>query len=261
MRTTERHRIDKQAGNGAIPCRIVPPPRPLSAFRLLSGAVRNPIETWPAEVYQRAFFQSSVLGHRYAFVSGPDLIKQVLVDQADRFEKGVITRRALQPALGDAILTSDGAKWRWQRRIPVRGVVTVGDSVDPDALRPAHNVAVFATADHDDLMSRASLVVTHGGHGTFMRALKNGLPMVVIPGLGGDQPINGAAAEKWGVGRALPAHATAAAMHDAVQYVLNTPRCRANAQEISAQLIGTDGAAGAVSEMVSLLPRTLRKAS
>ena len=117
MRTTERHRIDKQAGNGAIPCRIVPPPRPLSAFRLLRGAVRNPIETWPAEVYQRTFFQSSVLGHRYAFVSGPDLIKQVLVDQADSFEKGVITRRALQPALGDAILTSDGAKWRWQRRI------------------------------------------------------------------------------------------------------------------------------------------------
>ncbi len=57
-----------------------------------------------------------MLGHRYAFVSGPDLIKQVLVDQTESFEKGVIMRRALQPALGDAILTSDGAKWRWQRR-------------------------------------------------------------------------------------------------------------------------------------------------
>ena len=108
------HRTAEQAG--PVPCRIVPPPQRLSTFRLLRGAVRNPIETWPAEVYRREFFQSAVLGHHYAFVSGPDLIKQVLLDEAENFEKGVIMRRALQPALGDAILTSDGAKWRWQRR-------------------------------------------------------------------------------------------------------------------------------------------------
>lgn len=116
MQIAESYRVDEQPGNGPVPCRIVPPPQPLSAFRLLSGAARNPIETWPAEVYQQEFFQSSVLGHRYAFVSGPDLIKQVLVDEVESFEKGIIMRRALQPALGDAILTSDGAKWRWQRR-------------------------------------------------------------------------------------------------------------------------------------------------
>jgi cytochrome P450 len=113
MQRAEPYRLDEQAG---IPCRIVPPPRPLSAFRLLSGAVRNPIETWPAEIYRREFFQSSVLGHRYAFVSGPDLIKQVLVDEAENFEKGMVVQRALQPVLGDAIFTSSGAKWRWQRR-------------------------------------------------------------------------------------------------------------------------------------------------
>ena len=32
-----------------------------------------------------------------------------------------------------------------------------------------------------------------------MRALKHGLPMVVVPGLGGDQPVNAASAEAWGV--------------------------------------------------------------
>src|SRR5262249_47057030 len=32
------------------------------------------------------------------------------------FEKGEIARRALGPALGDAILTADGSRWRWQRR-------------------------------------------------------------------------------------------------------------------------------------------------
>ena len=100
----------------AVPSRIDPPAEPLSGLRLLAGIVKNPIETWPSEVYKQKLYQSSILGHRYLFVSDPDLIKQVLVDDADAFGKGVITRRALQPALGDAILTSDGAKWRWQRR-------------------------------------------------------------------------------------------------------------------------------------------------
>ena len=40
--------------------------------------------------------------------------------------------------------------------LPVHGVVTVGDSVDPSALKPAQNVVVFATADHDDPMRRAA---------------------------------------------------------------------------------------------------------
>jgi UDP:flavonoid glycosyltransferase YjiC (YdhE family) len=69
--------------------------------------------------------------------------------------------------------------------LPVRCVITVGDGVDPAALQPSRNVVVFATVDHDDLMPRSSLVLTHGGHGTFMRALRNGLPMVLVPGLGG----------------------------------------------------------------------------
>lgn len=145
--------------------------------------------------------------------------------------------------------------------LPVRGVVTVGDSIDPSALKPSDNVAVFATADHDDLMRRASLVLTHGGHGTFMRALKNGLPVVVIPGLGGDQPVNGVAAEDWGVGRALAPDATAEAMRQAVEAILNTPSCRADAQRISTQFIGVDGAANAASEIEALLPQAISKAS
>jgi MGT family glycosyltransferase len=137
--------------------------------------------------------------------------------------------------------------------LPVRGVVTVGDSIDAAALQPSGNVTVFATADHDDLMRRASLVVTHGGHGTFMRALKNGLPMVVIPGLGGDQPINAAAAQEWGVGRKLPPDATADMMRDAVRHVLATPACRETALRLSTHLVGVDGAANAADEIEALI--------
>lgn len=145
--------------------------------------------------------------------------------------------------------------------LPVRGVVTVGDSIDPTALNASRNVAVFATADHDDLMQRSSIVLTHGGHGTFMRALKNGLPLVVVPGLGGDQPINARAAEEWKIGRALPADATAEMMREALAQVLASAGYRERAAAMSAQLAGVDGAATAADEIELLLQNRLRRAS
>jgi UDP:flavonoid glycosyltransferase YjiC (YdhE family) len=145
--------------------------------------------------------------------------------------------------------------------LPVHGVVTVGDSVDPSALKPTRNVAVFGTVDHDDLMRRASLVVTHGGHGTFMRALTHGLPMVVIPGFASDQPINAAAAAAWGVARALPADATAEPMREAVREVLSSPSYRDAAQAIARQLADTDGAGNAADEIEEMLSLPLRRAS
>jgi UDP:flavonoid glycosyltransferase YjiC (YdhE family) len=120
-------------------------------------------------------------------------------------------------------------------------------------LRPAANVAVFASADHDELRRRAALVVTHGGHGTLLRALTYGLPMVVIPGLGGDQPVNAKAVEDWGVGRALPGNATAQMMREAVHLVLATPVFGQKARTISLQLAAADGASGAADEVESQL--------
>jgi cytochrome P450 len=46
----------------------------------------------------------------------PALVRNVLLDDADKFEKGEVVRRALSPALEDSILIADGARWRWQRR-------------------------------------------------------------------------------------------------------------------------------------------------
>jgi UDP:flavonoid glycosyltransferase YjiC (YdhE family) len=137
--------------------------------------------------------------------------------------------------------------------LPVRGIVTVGDSVDPKALQPTDNVLVFSTIDHDDLMSRSRLVLTHGGHGTLMRALKHGLPMVVVPGLGGDQPINAAAAEDWKVGRALPADASAEMMREAIEDVLDSKAYRNKAMTIAAELAGIDGASKGADEIELLL--------
>lgn len=175
------------------------------------------------------------------------LVPLVLVSFSTMPEQGSV--RKFQNAV-DALST-----------LPVRGVVTVGDSVNAADLRPSHNVVVFATADHDDLMRRASLVLTHGGHGTFMRALKNGLPVVVVTGLAVDQPINAAAAEDWKVGRAVPNDASAEMVRDAVKQVLGSSAYRERAVAISTELAGVDGASNGADEIELLLPNQFRKAS
>ncbi|GJD53383.1 Putative cytochrome P450 132 [Methylobacterium crusticola] len=96
--------------------RIVPPARPLGPVRLIRTVVRNPIEAWPEAIYREPLYRSKFLGRSSLFVMAPPLIRKVLMDEADSFEKSEVLRRSLSPALGDAILTADGARWRWQRR-------------------------------------------------------------------------------------------------------------------------------------------------
>ena len=95
---------------------VDPPSEPLDAFRLLRTAVRNPIEIWPRAVYRERVYRRRFAGRDVAFFCDPDLIRETLVDRADAFQKADTMRRALRPALGDALLTAEGADWRWQRR-------------------------------------------------------------------------------------------------------------------------------------------------
>src|SRR5579863_9546354 len=132
-------------------------------------------------------------------------------------------------------------------------VPATGGVVEPGELvSPAH-ASVLNYAAHDPIMKRAALVMTHGGHGTAMRALRSGVPMVVIPGLAGDQPFVAAAVQEWGTGRALPGDADAAAMRSAAQEVLATPSFRLNAEARQRALAGVDGAVNAANEVEALL--------
>ena len=137
--------------------------------------------------------------------------------------------------------------------LPVHVVATTGGIVAPNEVATPANAVVLNYAAHDPIMRRAALVMTHGGHGTAMRAMRYGVPMVVIPGLAGDQPFVAAAVQEWGAGRALPGDAGADAMRTAAQEVLSTPSFRAKAKENSALLAGIDGATNAANEVEALL--------
>jgi len=163
----------------------------------------------------------------------------VLVSFSTGFEQRMVDK--LQRAL-DAL-----------SELPVHVVATTGGIVGPDELVAPANAVVLNYAAHDPIMKRAALVMTHGGHGTAMRALRNGVPMVIIPGLAGDQPFVAAAVHEWKVGRALPGDADAAAMKSAAREVLSEPSYRRNAETRANALAGVDGASNAASAIEVLL--------
>jgi UDP:flavonoid glycosyltransferase YjiC (YdhE family) len=136
--------------------------------------------------------------------------------------------------------------------LPVHVVATTGGIVAPNEVGSPPNAFVLNYAAHDPILRHAALVVTHGGHGTAMRAMRHGVPMVVIPGLAGDQPFVAAAVQEWGAGRALPGDAGTDAMRAAAQEVLSTPSFRRIATEKSALLAGVDGSANAANEVEAL---------
>jgi MGT family glycosyltransferase len=74
-------------------------------------------------------------------------------------------------------------------RLPVRGLITTGPAVDPAVISAPANVTVTRWASHADVLPHCSAVITHGGHGTVMKALIAGVPLVLVP-LGRDQPDN-----------------------------------------------------------------------
>jgi cytochrome P450 len=47
----------------------------------------------------------------------PDLARQVLVEQPEKFHKARLIKRAFRPFAGEGLLTSDGALWKQQRKL------------------------------------------------------------------------------------------------------------------------------------------------
>lgn len=107
--------------------------------------------------------------------------------------------------------------------LPVRLLVTLGDTISPDELVPAANCALVHSAPHNDVMPEASLVITHGGHGTVTRALMHLKPLIVVPH-GRDQNDNAARVTARGAGIILPAGSPAYEFRTAIEYMLANAR-------------------------------------
>jgi UDP:flavonoid glycosyltransferase YjiC (YdhE family) len=134
--------------------------------------------------------------------------------------------RLLEPALGAVA------------RLGFRGVVTAGAAAMPERL-PA-GVAV-TRARHAAVLPHVNAVVCNGGHGTVVRALAAGVPLVVVPGHG-DQQENAFRVERAGAGiQVRRRRPTMAAIAAALRRVLDGNRYRAAAQRIAHEAASTEG--------------------
>jgi MGT family glycosyltransferase len=115
--------------------------------------------------------------------------------------------------------------------LPARVLITLGGSIKADELRAAGNCVLVDSAPHSLVMGQAALVITHGGHGTVMRALMSRAPMLVIPH-GRDQNDNAIRITERGAGMSLMPNASVDAIRAACERLLNEPSFRAAAKRL-----------------------------
>jgi MGT family glycosyltransferase len=137
--------------------------------------------------------------------------------------------------------------------LPVRAVVTLGQMLDEAAVAPADNVAVATSAPHAPILAEAALAVTHCGHGTALKALAAGVPLVCIP-MGRDQNDTAARVLHHGAGVRIAPKASAARIRTAVEQVLTQRRFRTAAGRLAATL-ATERVADVVTELESVAER------
>lgn len=119
--------------------------------------------------------------------------------------------------------------------LPVRAIVTTGQGLPPGTVPGAANVSVVASAPHHAVMRDAALVVTHGGHGTLLKAFVAGCPVVVLPH-GRDQGDNAVRVTLRGAGVALSRKASADQLARSVRQVLDDPAYARRAATLGAAI-------------------------
>ncbi len=101
------------------PPSIKPPDEPLPILTFLREFPKNPLRSVPQAAYEKDIFvlRSRIPAVTYAWITGPDLIEEILIRRSGDLEKSRVEKRVFAKSVGDSVLTADGQKWRWQRRV------------------------------------------------------------------------------------------------------------------------------------------------
>ncbi len=140
--------------------------------------------------------------------------------------------------------------------LPVRGLVTLGPALENLAMTIPPNVTVVASAPHNQVLKHARLVITHGGHGTVIKALAADVPLLVLPH-GRDQSDNGARVSLRKAGIVLPKKASPARIAKAVHALLTEPQYQDAARQLG-RLIRAEAQAGKLIAELERLPQDVQ---
>jgi MGT family glycosyltransferase len=152
--------------------------------------------------------------------SAADRRPLVLVGFSTTFQNQVDVLRGIIDALGG---------------LDVRAVVTAGPAIDIALLPKSSNVHVCTSAPHSEILKQAAAAVTHAGHGTVIRALAAGVPLVCMP-MGRDQNDNAARVVFHGVGVRVKPTARAERIRQSLRDVIASPKYLERARALGAQI-------------------------
>ncbi len=120
-------------------------------------------------------------------------------------------------------------------QLNIRGLVTAGPAMDGEKFTVPQNVKVISNGSHAQIFRFADIVITHAGHGTVMRALCHGVPLLCLP-MGRDQDDNAAKVAYRKAGIRLGKKAGAVKIRDTVSAILRDKSFKDNAERLG-QLI------------------------
>jgi MGT family glycosyltransferase len=119
--------------------------------------------------------------------------------------------------------------------LPLRALVTLGPALHQGEFRTPPNVVIRESVPHAAVLHETSVVVTHGGHGTVIRALAHGVPLVCIA-MGNDQYDNAARVVASGAGLWLSTRVRPQALRRAIQRLFREMSFRAAARRMAAEI-------------------------
>jgi MGT family glycosyltransferase len=120
--------------------------------------------------------------------------------------------------------------------LPVRGLITLGWAINLEDVNVPEHVKIIRSAPHSKVFPHADLVITHGGHGTIMRALAHGLPLICMP-MGRDQNDNAAKIVYHGCGISLSTKSSKHIIKVAIQKIINSGRYSQQARAMQAEIL------------------------
>jgi UDP:flavonoid glycosyltransferase YjiC (YdhE family) len=136
--------------------------------------------------------------------------------------------------------------------LPVRVLASTNRRGDVSGFDVPSNARLVDWVSYSRTMPRCDLVVCHVGHGTLMRALSAGVPVVACPAAG-DMNENAARADWAGVGVRLPRRlVTETGIRLAVQRALATPALGERARELARWAAAEDPGARAAALVEAL---------
>jgi cytochrome P450 len=133
---------------GSIPVMPPRPARALPLLKFLTTASSNSLAACDEELFDALFVPRRYLIQRVFFVSDPDGIKRVLLDNVENYPRVARIRRLFEAELGTGSLGSEGETWWRHRRV-------AAPTIDRRAIAPDIPLLIrLAEATADDIGCR-----------------------------------------------------------------------------------------------------------